>query len=109
MKAILNETLRLSSLLRGPQGSLVRLLALTVTVAAFASAPVRADEQSELIQKLLQRIDQLEKKVESLDGSKAAPPNATPASDKSAVQELDQKIRVLERKNELAAEDAAAK
>ena len=109
MKATPNETLRRSRLLPSPQGSLVRLLALAVAVAVLASIPVRADDQAELIQKLLQRIDQLEKKVESLDGGKTNPAGIAPASDKPAVQALDQKIRVLERKNELEAEGAAAK
>ena len=105
MNATLTETHRSFSL----RAAIVRLSMLAVATATLGALPVRADEQSELIQKLLLRIEQLEKKVESHEGGKTNPVVQPPVSDKPAVQELDQKIRALERKSELATEDATAK
>jgi phosphate-selective porin OprO/OprP len=65
--------------------------------------------QQEVVDKLLTRIGELEAKVSSLESGKLLPEIAVAANDAPSNAELDQKIRVVERKNELAAESAAAK
>lgn len=63
----------------------------------------------ELIQKLLARIEQLEAKVNALESGRLLPEINLPPDDAPTARELDQKIRIAERKNELAAEAAEAK
>jgi phosphate-selective porin OprO/OprP len=82
-------------------------------ITGFALLPVtgRADDQAELIQKLLNRIEQLEKKVNALEAGPVTPATSVPPTntDAVAIQELDQKVKVLERNRELDAEAAEAK
>lgn len=60
-------------------------------------------------QKLLGRIGELEGKVGSLEAGRVLPEIAVTAEDGPTLPELDQKIRIAERRNELAAEAAEAK
>jgi phosphate-selective porin OprO/OprP len=69
----------------------------------------RADDQAELVEKLLDRIEQLEKKVEALETGGTNTTTSVPPADADALEALDQKIRVLERKDELDKEAAAEK
>ena len=71
----------------------------------------RAAERSseELAKKLQDRITELEGKVKSLEGGHIVPEISVTPSDAPSAAELDQKLRILERKDELAAEAAAAK
>lgn len=64
--------------------------------------------QSE-VQKLQGQIKELEGKVGSLEAGKVVPEIAVTPRDGPTTQELDQKIRVVERNSELAAEAAEAK
>jgi len=82
-----------------------------VAISRFTLLPVtgRSQDQSELIQKLLDRIEQLEKKVDVLESNRTSSVTSTPTTDTNALRELDQKIRIIDRKNELAAEVAAEK
>ena len=75
--------------------------------AGAAAALERAHQDRE--QKLLGRIGELESKVGSLEAGRVLPEIAVSADDAPTVQDLDQKIRVIERKNELAAEAAQEK
>lgn len=79
-------------------------------IASLTLLPVAgsAEDQGELIQKLLNRIEQLEKKVGALE-SGPSPTTSVPSPDTNAVRELDQKIRIIDRRNELATEAAAEK
>ena len=76
-------------------GLATSLLLAPVTGHADTAAELR--ELRDLVQKLSQRLDQLERPP-------AAPPAATPPPD---VQALDQDLRVIERRQELASEAAA--
>ncbi len=68
-----------------------------------------AAASDELVRKLQERIGELEGKVKALESGRILPEIAvTPASGPTAA-ELDQKLKILERKSELAAEAAAAK
>jgi phosphate-selective porin OprO and OprP len=62
--------------------------------------------QAEQTEKLLGRIKELEDKVNSLEAGRVLPEIAVAPSDEPTARELDQKIRVLARNNELAAEAA---
>jgi phosphate-selective porin OprO/OprP len=61
----------------------------------------------EIIKQLQQRIDDLEKKVRELESAKPAQPPPQPGS--ARAEELEQKVKVLERNRELDIEAAAAK
>ena len=65
--------------------------------------------QQAVVDKLLNRIGELEAKVTSLESGKVLPEIAVAATDAPSNAELDQKIRVVERKSELADEAAATK
>ena len=71
----------------------------------------KADDQSQEIERLLKRIEQLEKKVNGLESGSANPaPSTAPGGTNTVViQELEQKVKILERNRELDAEAAAAK
>jgi len=64
--------------------------------------------QAEQTEKLLGRIKELEDKVNSLEAGRVLPEIAVAPSDEPTARELDQKIRVLARNHELAAEAAEA-
>jgi phosphate-selective porin OprO/OprP len=72
-----------------------------------AKAAQRAYEESE--QKLLGQVKELQGKIQALEAGRVLPEIALPADDAPTVQELDQKIRIAERKNELSAEAAEAR
>lgn len=84
-----------------------------VVAEEAAKAVVAADalkkEHEAREQKLLGRIGELEGKVGSLEAGRVLPEIAVTAQDGPTLPEVDQKIRVLERRNELAAEAAEAK
>ncbi|MFO1512758.1 MAG: porin [Verrucomicrobiota bacterium] len=61
------------------------------------------------VQKLQTRINELEGKVGSLESGKVLPEIAVTPKDGPTTQELEQKIRVMARNNEVAAEAAEAK
>ena len=63
----------------------------------------------EQLRTFLGRIKELEGKVGSLQAARVLPEITIPAEDGPTTRELDQKIRVVERKSELAAEAAEAK
>ena len=67
----------------------------------------KAHEEQE--QKFVGRIKELEGKVGSLQAGRVLPEIAVAAEDGPTARDLEQKIRILERKNELAAEAAEAK
>lgn len=66
-------------------------------------------ETDALVERLLNRIDQLENKVESLESGKLLPEIVVSPHPEPTVEELDEKIRVAERKTELALEAAEAR
>jgi len=86
---------------------------LAVAIAGFVLCPIaaRTQDQSELIQKLLQRFEQLEKKVTALEAGQK--PAATfPASidtNSVAIQGLEQQMRVLQPDRVLDAQADATK
>jgi phosphate-selective porin OprO/OprP len=86
--------------------SIVLLLLVHLSVAT-----VRAQDPNtnELIKQLLKRIEELEKKVQTLEGAKAVEPQATDPQSKQRIEELDQKVKILERNRELEIEAAEAK
>jgi phosphate-selective porin OprO/OprP len=79
--------------------------------AAATSAKVEALQQAheEREQKLRSRVNELESKVGSLEAGRVLPEISVSAQDGPTTGELDQKIRVLARQGELAAEAAEAK
>ncbi len=63
----------------------------------------------EIIKQLQKRIDDLEKKVKVLEGSKPGEQPVTDPQAKQRIADLDQKVKILERNRELDMEAAAAK
>jgi phosphate-selective porin OprO and OprP len=63
----------------------------------------------ELIKQLQKRIDELEQKVNALEGGKATNALAGDAKAKQHIDELDQKVKVLEREREVEQETQEAK
>lgn len=57
----------------------------------------------------LKKVAELETKVASLQSGRVLPEITIPADDAPSTRELDQKLRIAERNNELAAEAAAAR
>ena len=81
------------------------ILGLTLPVL-----PAVADDQAELIKQLLQRIDSLEKKVNTLEHQAGTATNGAAATvPAERFTQLEQQLKVLGRQNELAAEAAAEK
>jgi phosphate-selective porin OprO/OprP len=72
-----------------------------------AKAIQKAHEESE--QKLLGEVQALQNKIQALEAGRVLPEIALPADEAPTVQELDQKLRIADRKNELAAEAAEAR
>lgn len=70
---------------------------------------VQVRAQEEQAQKLTQQIVELKSKVGSLEAGKVLPEIALTPDDAPTTREIDQKIRIVERNNELAAEAAATK
>ncbi len=71
-----------------------------------ARESARKAEHEAVVQQLQSRIADLEQKVRSLEGARILPEIALPAEDAPTNAELDQKLRVLERREELAQEAA---
>lgn len=84
-----------------------RIVALAALAGiGISTLPAAADDQAELIKQLLQRIDSLEKKVQDLEHK---PSTTTAVPQAGRIDELEQKIKVIGRQNELSAEAAADK
>ncbi|MBL9140010.1 MAG: hypothetical protein JNK85_29325 [Verrucomicrobiales bacterium] len=71
------------------------------------SPPASVD--TNLVDRLLKRIDELEGKVRALESGRVLPAITLAPEDGPTLEELDQKIRVLDRKRELAEETALAR
>lgn len=76
---------------------------------AAAAVEVLKTEHEAREQKLLGRIGELEGKVNALEAGRVLPEIAVTAEEGPTLPEVNQHIRILERKNELAAEAAEAK
>src|SRR6266487_2166278 len=91
---------------------LIRMLAVAVILAAqFGLSSARAENEDEKVdvKALLKRIEELEQKVRILESNKE-PVVATPdAKAPKRIEELDQQVRILQRKRELDAEAADAR
>ncbi|MCC7373498.1 MAG: hypothetical protein IT581_02495 [Verrucomicrobiales bacterium] len=72
-----------------------------------SSAPAPVD--TNLVGRLLQRIDELEGKVRALESARILPAITLAPQEGPTLEDLDQKIRVLDRKRELAEEAATAR
>jgi phosphate-selective porin OprO and OprP len=90
------------------QGSNRIASAQTVSELQHAQTEQLKADQKRAAQ-LQAQIKELESKVGSLQAGRVLPEIALPAEDGPTQRDLDQKIRILERKNELAAEAAEAK
>ena len=84
-------------------------LTLLSVIATGLTARGQDANTAELIKQLQKRIDQLEEKVQALEGGKAAGVVTNDAAAKQQIEELDQKVKVLERNRELDQEAAEAK
>lgn len=83
----------------------------TVVMVLFGAGSLSAAEgvnETNLLRQLQERVTELEKELKELEQRTAPVAEATNAS-AGAIQELDQKVKVLERNNELAEEAAEAK
>jgi phosphate-selective porin OprO/OprP len=69
-------------------------------------AKAAENQSADLVRKLQNRIDELEGKVKALEGARVVPELSVGPDSGPTPAELDQKVRVLERKNQLAAEKA---
>lgn len=105
-------THRRSSLFGILQGlASARLLApvLSLAVATWPGRAVAEDVSPELLKQLLQRIEQLESEVRELKKPTLPKIEVAPHYNEVRIDELEQKIKIVERKNELAQEAAAEK
>jgi phosphate-selective porin OprO and OprP len=82
------------------------LLAAQVTAQSGYAQETNA---LELIQRLQQRIDDLEQKLKALEQGKEAVAPAANNPSQQLVEELEQKVKILQRQREIDAEAAAAK
>lgn len=97
-----------------PQSRLVlelleRIRELERRDAERAAAAAAQSKPDELVRQLQNRITELENKVHTLENGRVLPEIAVTPDDGPSAAELDQKLRILERKEELAAEAAAAR
>ena len=90
---------------------LLRLAMVAIAGIVLFPGAGQAEDQSELVQNLLNRIEQLEKKVNGFESGQAIPATSVPTTNTNvvAIQELEQKVKTLERNRELDGEAAAAK
>lgn len=86
------------------RATLSAALALVFATAAQAQTPA-AGNDAQTIETLIRRLEALERR----NGIGAAAPPAQASGEAVGIAELDQRLRVLERKLELQAEEAAAK
>ncbi len=90
--------------------NLKRTLLLLTLAGAVAGPCVWADDSTNDIQALKQQIEQLDQKVRDLEHKQEQAADDSAAKAKDQqIQDLDQKVRVLERQRELDAEAADAK
>lgn len=93
--------------MRIPRWAVATGLAATLNSQFTASA----EDQSATIATLLKRIEQLEAKVNSLETGRTAAPAASTATttplESARLESLEQQLKVIDRKNEIAAEAAA--
>ena len=83
---------------------------LMVIAGSQLGAPVLHAQDantSEIIQQLQKRIEELERKVQLLEGEKGATVQTNDAQSRKRIEELDQKVNVLERERETDKEAAA--
>lgn len=107
-----NSTVPVGETQPAAQADLIqKLLTRVEELESKQAAGVEAVQKSqdELVRKLLGRISELENKVTSLEAGKVLPEIAVASDDAPTTRELDQKVRILERKNEIAAESAEAR
>ena len=74
-----------------------------------ATDAAAAQAEKDRTQRLLNKIAELENKLNALENGHSLPEIAAATEQAPTVEQLDQKIRILERKNELASEAAEAK
>ncbi len=83
---------------------------LLATQFGLAGAVAQATNTLELIQQLQKRIEELEQKVQTLEGSKQPqPPPVNDAGTKEHLEQVDQQVKVLQRQRELDEEAALAR
>ena len=75
---------------------------------AAPAAQAQDTNTAELIKQLQKRIEDLERKVKTLESGKSTEPTPDSKSNQR-IEDLDQKIKILERKRELDSEAAEAK
>lgn len=85
-----------------------RTAALAAQAAQTAQAAL-VKTQEEQAQKLRQQLVELEAKLGSIQAGKVLPEIALTPDDAPTTREIDQKLRIVERNNELAAEAATAR
>jgi len=113
MKAIhtkIRQALLIGALL-GVQPIAATLRAEDTNAVVIPAVTVGADSVNavELIKQLQKRIEELEQKVNALEGGKPTNAVAGDAKAKQQINELDQKVKVLEREKELEQETLEAK
>ena len=115
MKDIQTKILQalLTSVLLIVQADAASLRAADTNAVVLPAVTVGPDSVNavELIKQLQKRIEELEQKVNALEGGKATNAIAGDAKAKQQINELDQKVKVLEREKELEqeAQEARAK
>src|SRR5262249_42734695 len=88
----------------------IALLWILVCIGSFGVEGRAQDTNTtELIKQLQKRIDELEHKVQALEGGKSSVVVTNDAAAQQQIEELDQKVKVLERNRELDHEAAEAK
>src|SRR5690349_3565901 len=91
-----------------------RLLAVTALLSLAIPSYLRAQEKDSAaslerrLAALEQRITALEQRADKLAAASAATTNIQPSADADRLDELDQKLRIMERKKELDDEQAVA-
>jgi phosphate-selective porin OprO and OprP len=88
---------------------LSRVVMLLLVHLSVATVCAQDPNTSEIIKQLQKRIEELEKKVQTLEGGKPAEPQAVDPQSKQRIEELDQKVKILERNRDLEIEAAEAK
>src|SRR5678815_5448152 len=80
-----------------------------VLQSGISSGEAQDANTLEIIKQLQRRIDDLERKVKSLEAGKPAETSGVNEPSKQSHEELDQKVKILERNRELEIEAAEAK
>src|ERR1043165_3062141 len=85
------------------------LLALILALLLLDRNLQAADpETTDLIKQLQKRIEELEQKVQALESAKSGGSTTNDAQSKQHLDELDQKVKIMERDQELAREAVAS-